>query len=225
MPIALPSAANLATAARGVAFEAGQFAWLKFGGSPFVFEEHPFTIASTATEPWRKEFTIKALGDFTELMSAMRPGRRVYLDGPHGRFTLAHAGGGAGFVFIAGGVGVTPMLSMLRTMSASSDPRPALLVVGGRTVDELLYRGELAELTSRMTLTVVEVLADPPPGWTGETGFVSAELLDRLVPSPRQRRRRHWFVCGSPPMVTAVLRGLDALGVPRSVVHTELFDM
>ena len=210
---------------RGIAFEAGQFAWLKFGGSPFVFEEHPFTIASTATEPWRKEFTIKALGDFTELMSAMRPGRRVYLDGPHGRFTLAHAGGGAGFVFLAGGVGVTPMLSMLRTMSASSDPRPALLVVGGRTVDELLYRGELAELTSRMTLTVVEVLADPPPGWTGETGFVSAELLDRLVPSPRQRRRRHWFVCGSPPMVTAVLRGLDALGVPRSVVHTELFDM
>ena len=44
---------------RGVQFRPGQFAWLKIGTSPFVFEEHPFTIASAATEPWRKEFTIR----------------------------------------------------------------------------------------------------------------------------------------------------------------------
>ena len=141
---------------QGVPFEAGQFAWLKFGGSPFVFEEHPFTIASTATEPWRKEFTIKALGDFTELMSAMRPGRRVYLDGPHGRFTFAHVAGGDGFVFLAGGVGITPMLSMLRTLAANHDPRPALLVVGGRTVDGSCTVPSSAELAA----------ADDTSGWS-----------------------------------------------------------
>ncbi len=223
-----PTAVSVVLHARGhqgVPFEAGQFAWLKFGGSPFVFEEHPFTIASTATEPWRKEFTIKALGDFTELMSAMRPGRRVYLDGPHGRFTFAHAAGGDGFVFLAGGVGITPMLSMLRTLAANHDPRPALLVVGGRTVDELLHRSELGELAARTHLRVVEVLGTPPDGWTGEVGFVSAELLERLLPDARERRRRHWFVCGPPPMITGVLRALDELAVPRSSVHTELFDM
>ena len=59
----------------GTKFHPGQFAWLKIGSSPYVFEEHPFTMASAATEPWRKEFTIKALGDFTEVLAALRPGR------------------------------------------------------------------------------------------------------------------------------------------------------
>ena len=53
-----------------------------------MFEEHPFSIASTAEHPERMEFTIKALGDFTELLGALRPGRRVFLDGPYGGFTI-----------------------------------------------------------------------------------------------------------------------------------------
>ena len=117
------------------------------------------------------------------------------------------------------------MLSMLRTLAANHDPRPALLVVGGRTVDELLHRSELGELAARTHLRVVEVLGTPPDGWTGEVGFVSAELLERLLPDARERRGRHWFVCGPPPMITGVLRALDELAVPRSSVHTELFDM
>lgn len=222
-----PAAVTVVLHARGhsgVPFLPGQFAWLKFGGSPFVFEEHPFTIASAATKPWRKEFTIKALGDFTELVAGLRPGRRVYLDGPHGRFT--HASHPAnGFVFVAGGVGITPMLSMLRTMAEEGDPRPALLFTGGRTVDELLHRDELRQLTKRTRLTVVEVLDTPPEDWTGECGYLTAELITRYLPRPRDRRRRQWFVCGPPPMIVAVLRALDGLGVPREMVHTELFDM
>lgn len=72
----------------GVEFRPGQFAWLKIGTSPFVFEEHPFTIASAATEPWRTEFTINGIGDFSVLVAGLRPGRNVFLDGPHGSFTL-----------------------------------------------------------------------------------------------------------------------------------------
>lgn len=224
---ASPTAVTVVLHARGhsgIAFQAGQFAWLKLGGSPFVFEEHPFTIASAASEPWRKEFTIKALGDWTELLSGLRPGRRVYLDGPHGRFTISDLPA-PGFVFVAGGVGVTPMLSMLRTMADERDPRPALLLVGGRTVDELLHRDELAALAQRVALTSVEVVAEPPEGWAGEPGFISGALIERYLPRARDRRRRHWFVCGPPPMISAVLRDLDLLGVPRSQVHTEMFDM
>jgi 3-phenylpropionate/trans-cinnamate dioxygenase ferredoxin reductase subunit len=209
---------------RGIRFEPGQFAWLKLGTSPFVFEEHPFTIASTAADPRRKEFTIKALGDFSELVAGIRPGRRVYLDGPHGRFTLTDLPA-TGFVFLAGGVGVTPMLSMLRTMADTHDPRPALLVVGGRTPDELVHRDEIASLTERLALTVVEIVADPTEDWTGEAGFVDRDLLERYLPHGRERRRRQWFVCGPAPMITSVLRDLAALGVPRTHVHTERFDM
>jgi predicted ferric reductase len=103
----------------GVPFRPGRFAWLKIGTSPFVFEEHPFTIASTAERPNRKQFTIKALGDFSELLIGMRPGRRVYIDGPYGGFTVDGLRG-PGFVFVAGGVGITPMLSMLRTLPTAA---------------------------------------------------------------------------------------------------------
>ena len=103
----------------GVPFRPGRFAWLKIGTSPFVFEEHPFTIASTAARPNRKQFTIKALGDFSELLIGMRPGRRVYIDGPYGGFTVDGLRG-PGFVFAAGGVGITPMLSMLRTLPTAA---------------------------------------------------------------------------------------------------------
>jgi len=86
----------------GLPFRAGQFAWIKIGTSPFVFEEHPFTIASTAERPDLKEFTIKALGDFSELLIGLRPGRRIYLDGPYGQFTVDGVRN-SGFVFIPGG--------------------------------------------------------------------------------------------------------------------------
>jgi len=224
---ASPTAVTVVLHARGhegIKFDAGQFAWLKLGGSPFVFEEHPFTIASTAAEPWRKEFTIKALGDFSELIAGLRPGRRVYLDGPHGRFTLADLPA-TGFVFLAGGVGITPMLSMLRTMADENDPRPALLVVGGRSVDDLVHRSEILALADRLSLTSIEVVAEPGERWTGETGFVNRNLIERYLPHHRERRRRQWFICGPPPMIAAVLRDLDQLGVPRSHIHTEMFDM
>jgi predicted ferric reductase len=209
---------------QGIPFQAGQFAWLKFGGSPFVFEEHPFTIASTATEPSRKEFTIKALGDFSELVAGLRPGRRVFLDGPHGRFTLSHLPAN-GFVFLAGGVGITPMLSMLRTMRDENDPRPALLIVGGRFVEDLLHRDEIASISERLTITSVEVVAEPPDDWSGEKGFISREVIERHLPHARDRRSRQWFICGSPAMIAAVLRDLAALDVPRTNIHTEMFDM
>lgn len=80
-------------------------------------------------------------------------------------------------------------------------------------------------LRERTRLTVVEVLDTPPEDWTGESGYLTAELITRYLPRPRDRRRRQWFVCGPPPMIVAVLRALDGLGVPREVVHTELFGM
>jgi len=222
-----PSTVMVALHARGhsgVPFRPGQFVWLKLGGSSFVFEEHPFTIASSAASPWRKEFTIKALGDFTELLAAMRPGRTVYVDGPHGRFTTAGLEG-LGFVFIAGGVGITPMLSMLRTLADEGDQREHRLFVAGRTVEDLLHRAEIARLTRRLRLTVVEAVDRPPPGWTGVTGRLDTAVLAQWLPPPRMRRRLQYFLCGPPLMVEGLAAGLRELDVPVARIHTELFDM
>ncbi|MEO5981550.1 MAG: ferric reductase-like transmembrane domain-containing protein, partial [Pedococcus sp.] len=168
----------------GVPFRPGQFAWLKIGASPFGFEEHPFTIASTATQPWRKEFAIRPLGDFADSLAGLRPGRRVYLDGPHGNFTLDGLRSSA-FVFIAGGVGVTPMLSMLRTMAERGDRRRAVLIVAGRTADTLLHRADHEHLDARLDLHVVEILEEPPQDWRGEVGWLTEAVLGAAIPQHR----------------------------------------
>jgi 3-phenylpropionate/trans-cinnamate dioxygenase ferredoxin reductase subunit len=206
----------------GLPFDAGQFAWLKIGSTPFVFEEHPFSIASTAEHPERMEFTIKALGDFTELLSALRPGRRVFLDGPYGGFTTEGLDDAPGFVLIAAGVGITPLLSMLRTLADRGDRRRHHLFVAARTEDQLMLRPEVAGLKRRLNLKVVEVISDPAPGWTGATGRIDAALLERYL--PRRPARLHYFICGPPPMVVAISRDLAGIGVPLRRIHTERFE-
>lgn len=207
----------------GVQFSPGQFAWLKIGTSPFVFEEHPFTISSTAERPELKEFTIKALGDFSELVPALRPGRTVFLDGPYGSFTTDKLAT-SGYVFVAGGVGVTPALSMLRTLADRGDRHPHQLIVGADTVEQVVARDEVADLRTRMSLDVVEVISRPPPGWTGESGLVDQELLERVT-HPRKRTRTDYFLCGPPGMVVAVGNALHTMGVPTRRIHTEQFDV
>lgn len=206
----------------GLRFRPGQFAWMKIGSSSFVFEEHPFTIASTAEQPHRKEFTIKALGDFSELLAGLRPGRRIFLDGPYGRFTTEGLRSD-GFVFIAGGVGVTPMLSILRTLADRRDRRPHRLVVGARTVDELMLRDEIQRLREHLDLTLVEVLESPPLNWPGAAGMVDNHLLDQVLPS--HVRHHDYFLCGPPPMVIAVGRLLRQRGIPVRRIHTEQFEV
>jgi predicted ferric reductase len=205
----------------GLPFEAGQFAWLKIGSTPFVFEEHPFSIASTAEQPELMEFTIKALGDFTELLSALRPGRRVFLDGPYGGFTIEGHDAAPGFVLIAAGVGITPLLSMLRTLADRGDRRRHRLFVAARTEDQLMLRPEIAELRTRLNLKVVEVISDPGPQWTGERGRIDAALLERFL--PRRPYRLHYFICGPPSMEVAISQDLAGLDVPLRRIHTERF--
>jgi predicted ferric reductase len=209
---------------QGVRFRPGQFAWLKIGTSPFVFEEHPFTIASAATEPWRKEFTIKGIGDFSELVAGLRPGRSVFLDGPHGAFTLDGLTSDR-FVMIAGGVGVTPMLSMLRTLAECSDPRPVLLVVAGRTADDMLHRADHEHLDTQLDIDLVEILEEPPEEWDGEVGRLTQEVLERALPRRRAREVVDYFICGPGPMVAAATRIVSDRGVPGRRIHTELFDV
>ena len=205
----------------GMQFHAGQFAWIKIGSTPFVFEEHPFSVASTAEHPEHVEFTIKALGDFTELVSALRPGRRVYLDGPYGGFTIEGHTASEGFVMIAGGVGITPLLSMLRTLADRGDQRRHRLIVGARTEDRMLLRPSIDELRGRLNLKVIEVVESPGDQWRGEVGRIDVHLLSRVL--PRRARHLDYFLCGPPTMVSGICEDLRDLGVPLRRVHTELF--
>jgi predicted ferric reductase len=203
------------------AFAPGQFAWIRLDRS-VTAEEHPFTIASSAHMD-TTEFTIRHAGDFTRALRRLPPGSPVWVDGPHGAFTN-DVGAGAGFVMIAGGVGITPMMSMLRTAAHRGDPRPYRLVVVASSPEDLLFRDELAELRFHLDLVVTEVLRRPHDGWDGYTGDIGAGLLSMVLPQGQHPDDLDFFICGPPALVTDALSALDTLGVAPARVHTEQFD-
>ncbi len=207
----------------GLAFQAGQFAWLTLARSPFSLSEHPFSIASSATLPRQIEFTIKELGDFTRTIGTVRVGTVAYLDAPYGAFTMEGFHRAEGFVFLAGGVGIAPIMSMLRTLAERGDQRPLTLVYGSWTWDRVIFREELETLKVRLNLKVVHVLQEPPEDWTGETGFLTRDLLSRHMPA--NPRKYVYFVCGPKPMIALVEHGLHELGAPLRSINSELFDL
>jgi predicted ferric reductase len=205
---------------KGLRFRAGQFCWITLGRGPFSQNEHPFSIASSSARPRCVEFTVKQLGDFTATIGDIPPGTRAYLDGPFGNFGVGWESAEQ-LLLVAGGIGITPNMSILRTMADTSDPRPVTLVYGNNDWDGIVFRDELASLEQQLHLTVIHVLAKGHPGWEGDVGFINADILRRGLPDDFGGVQ--CYVCGPPPMMAAVEKALIGLGVPPRQVHSELF--
>ncbi len=209
------------TGGEALEFEAGQFVWLTLGRSPFSVTEHPFSISSCPAERPQIGFTIKEAGDFTKRIGEIPLGSRAYVDGPHGSFTLAGRKG-AGIAFIAGGVGMAPIMGLLRQLQAERDPRPMQLVYGNRVVEQILFRQELEEMTVKLDLKVHHVLSQPPPDWTGAIGQLDRSTIGALAGF---EHHADWlyFVCGPAPMIDSVEDVLEGLGAPMHQIVSEKF--
>lgn len=204
----------------GFRFRPGQFGWLTLWGSPFKITGHPFSFSSSAAAAdGRVEMTIRNLGDFTSGIPKVPVGQRVYLDGPYGAFTIGNPADM--HVLIAGGIGVTPMMSMIRTLADQGDKRPVVLLYGAQDWDSITFREELEALKARLDLTIVYVLAKPPPGWRGEKGFINAAMFKRHLPPPYADHE--YFICGPNVMMDAIEKALGEMHVPMSKYHSERY--
>lgn len=211
-------------AGKRFSFDPGQFVWLHLGHSPFAMAEHPFSISSSAESTGAIELTIKELGDFTSGVGRTTQGAVAYLDGPYGQFSVDRHRA-ARYGFIAGGVGITPIMSMLRTLADREDRRPLTLLYAAATLDEMAFRDELERLAQGpLDLTFVPLPARPPADWgTRPAGFVTNELLADVF--GEHHEDTEYFVCGPEPMMRAVASGLQDVGVRPSQVRYELFGL
>lgn len=154
------------------------------------------------------------------IVPKLRPGHRVWVDGPHGVFT-ADREQGPGYVLIAGGAGISPLYSMCLTLAARDDHRPVILFYAGKGLDDLTFRSQLDELCTRMDLFVIYALEVPPVDWAGERGYITPDILRKHLPP--QYKRFQYFICGPEPMMDAVEDALVQLRVPVERIQTERF--
>jgi predicted ferric reductase len=184
----------------------------------------PFSISSSPVHAQgRLGFTIKELGDFTRTLGTVKVGEHAYVDGPYGAFSIDRVSSPQGFVFVAGGIGIAPMLSMLSALADRSDKRTHRLFFACRNQTRLTGREEIEVLKGRLSLEVIYVLEEALDGWTGAQGRITRELLDKHLPAARGELC--YFICGPKLMIHAAEKDLGALGVPARRVHSELFDL
>ena len=207
----------------GLAYRAGQFAWLRLNCSAFSVREHPFSIASAPSDGAALRFLIKEAGDFTRQIGRLPLGARAFVDGPHGALCL-EGRRESGIFMIAGGAGLAPMLSLLREAEARGETRPITLLYGNRHQGQIMAAAELDGLAGRLRLDLHHVLQEPPPGWTGFAGMMTPALIQAEA---AQAAQEGWvfLLCGPGPMIRAAHQGLAALGVPRRRILEERFSV
>lgn len=158
-------------------------------------------------------------GDFTHRARQLKPGDTVMLQGPFGVFTLPEDVKDA--VFFAGGIGITPLRSMIReSLAANSDCRLTLFY-SCRSADVCAWLDEfrdLAEAHDRFTYIPI-CTRDVPEKWEGETGRISAALMDKYLSD----YNAHYFVCGPQGFMDTVIAVLNEKDVEKARIHQERF--
>ncbi len=203
----------------GMTFECGQFVWITIGATPFSLQQHPFSIASASDDDGLL-ITAKATGDFTSSWENIGPGTRAYLEGPFGSFTPVE---GKNLFLVMGGIGITPAMSMLRTMAQREDKRRAILIYANPDWEAVTFREELDELAGKIDLKLVHVLQETHADWKGETGLIDKELLKRHL--PENPGDYCYYLCGPEPMMDVAELGLRGLGVDWRSVYSERFEV
>ncbi|MEQ2009415.1 MAG: ferredoxin reductase family protein [Limisphaerales bacterium] len=204
----------------------GQFHFITFHRAPNLpVEEHHWTISSSPTEAGVLSSTIKESGDFTASIGKTKPGDTALVDGPFGRFSYALHPDERELVFIAGGIGITPLMSMLRHIRDTRAERTVTLLYASTSERDIVFRDELAEMERAgvVKLKVVHVLSKPSDEWKGERGRLDEERIKRCV-GP-ELARRAFYVCAPPELMQSTIQILRKVHVPAARIHFERFNL
>ncbi len=200
----------------GLDYKAGQFAWLNVGHGPFSLHENPFSISSAPASGSAVSFMIKELGDFTGTIGQIETGTVAYLDAAYGTLVVDDRKE-PGIALVAGGIGIAPLMSILRQLRLTGDARSVKVIYGNRSINQIAYRDELDNED------VTFVLSEPPKTWQGKTGLIDPELLDSVFTS-EEFTEWVFVVCGPNKMMDVVEDHLLSRGAPSNHILAERFD-
>jgi ferredoxin-NADP reductase len=191
---------------------AGQFYRWRFLSGRMWLQAHPFSLSAAAHGRWLR-LTVKTVGRHTEELRALRPGVRVWAQGPMGSFTAVRRTRGRALL-IAAGIGIAPIRALLEEL-----PLGATVIYRASTPDEVLLREELdhiAELRDADVWYVLGAREDPAP-----RAMLTGAGMQQIVPDVA---RRDVYLCGPRGFVEAARLALRSAGVPRRQMHDTLFE-
>ncbi|HEX9061544.1 MAG TPA: ferredoxin reductase family protein [Clostridia bacterium] len=207
-------------------YSPGQFMFLRILEKGRLGEEHPFSISSS---PENKEYisvTIKELGDYTSAIKNIKPSTDAVLDGPYGRFSYVFHKDEEELVLISGGVGITPVMSMLRHIYDTDRNRNVILLWGVNNPDEIIFNDELEKMKREMGSLSVAPVVFKDDSWNGEKGIIDRERIESVLKNlGADPGKKGYYVCGPAIMMKTVIRGLKTMGIKRARIHYERFSM
>jgi predicted ferric reductase len=199
---------------------AGQFFQWRFLDGPGWSRSHPYSLSATPGGDLLR-ITVKDLGDGSARVAGLRPGTRAIIEGPYGILTADTYSGGP-VVFVACGIGVTPLLSLLGDLPYG--PGEATLIYRARTEAEIAFRGELEWFAARRGVRVVYLLGARAErvSWLPAqyADHADADALRQIAPAVA---RSHVYICGPEAWTEAARTAARTAGVPDDRLHTELF--
>jgi len=208
----------------GFAFRAGQAIRLELLDPPAEPGQSSRTL-SLVSAPFEQELEVATRmrdSAFKRALKALPPGAVAKLSGPLGKFTLGDTGRPA--VFIAGGIGITPFMSMLRQAEHDRSQQRLFLAYSNRRPEDAAYLDELQELTRRNKhfelMATMSDMRKSVRAWSGQTGQIDAAMLRGLV---GDLVAPNYYVVGPPGMVNAMQLTLEGAGIAADRIHTEEF--
>ncbi len=215
-------------------YQAGQFAWIKLKTIQPPFE-NPFSISSSPqlTEaPGEIKFLIKDIGDFTHQVSELKVGELIYIDAPYGNFGQSCLDSSRKhIVMIAGGAGIAPIISLLRTLAARSKSdladKKIQIIYGNRIKEQIIDLNKMIDFTKFKNLNLIPVVTEASSDWSGMSGLLDEPALRTLLHPGKNNEfplaEAQFLVCGPAEMIDSVEITLGKMGISLTQIDSEKF--
>jgi predicted ferric reductase len=206
-------------------YKPGQFAFLKIKGLK-TKEEHPFTISSSPENKNELTFTIKELGDFTKNIKNLSNNITAKIDGPYGIMSFLNYRDEENLFFLSGGIGITPILSMLRYLNSINSTKKICLIWGIRTSKDLICKNEIESISQNLKNFTFIPITYKDENWKGLKGSITRKIIsDTLKENSFKIEKTGFYICGPKKMMSSSIKSIKELNVKNKNIHFEKFSL
>jgi ferredoxin-NADP reductase len=181
---------------------------------------HHFSFSSSPTEKEHFEFTKKFTDhEYSMALKAAKVGDWARIDAPYGQFTFE--GEYPKIALLAGGIGITPFMSIIKNATDKRLGSKITLFYGCRSENDIAFKEELENMQNEnKNLKMVCIVNQPTSQWKGETGIITADMIKKALPDYKENV---FYTCGPPPMVKVMEAIIESLGLPKTQMKQEYF--